>query len=64
MQFWEDVELNMKKFHNFNTQEIKSNPKNYDTWFDYTKLEESSGDIELVRDLYERSISEVPPVKV
>eukprot|EP01116_Phalansterium_solitarium_P018968 TRINITY_DN5171_c0_g1_i1.p1 TRINITY_DN5171_c0_g1~~TRINITY_DN5171_c0_g1_i1.p1 ORF type:complete len:677 (+),score=289.84 TRINITY_DN5171_c0_g1_i1:159-2189(+) len=42
-------------------EEIKDNPNNYDTWFDYTRLEESYGDIEKTRDIYERAIANVPP---
>jgi len=35
---------------------------NYDLWFDYTRLEEQSNDIdfEKVRDVYERAISNRP----
>jgi len=35
---------------------------NYDLWFDYTRLEEQSNDIdfEKVRDVYERAISNKP----
>ncbi|CCU74589.1 unnamed protein product [Blumeria hordei] len=40
---------------------VKENPKNYDAWFDYAKLEETSGDIDRVRDTYERAIAQVPP---
>ncbi|KAG0235458.1 NineTeen Complex (NTC) component [Actinomortierella wolfii] len=41
--------------------ELEANPRNYDTWFDYGKLEESTGDIERVREVYERAIAQVPP---
>ena len=33
----------------------------YDTWFDYLKLEESAGDVERTRQLYERAIANYPP---
>ena len=42
-------------------QEIKINPKNYDVWFDYARLEETNGDIDKVREVYERSIANIPP---
>ncbi|KAI9290909.1 TPR-like protein [Neoconidiobolus thromboides FSU 785] len=41
--------------------EIKENPNNYDIWFDYLRLEEENGDIEKIRELYERAIAQVPP---
>ncbi|CAO3675909.1 unnamed protein product [Rhizopus stolonifer] len=44
-------------------QEIDENPKNYDVWFDYAKLEESAGDPARVREVYERSIAQVPPAE-
>lgn len=42
---------------------IRENPKNYDTWFDYARLEETLGDPQRVRDVYERAIANVPPTK-
>ncbi len=30
-------------------------------WFDYARLEESNGDVEKVREVYERAIANVPP---
>jgi len=44
-------------------EQVKENPKSYDTWFDYARLEESSpsSDPERVRDVYERAIAQVPP---
>ncbi|KAJ1970375.1 NineTeen Complex (NTC) component, partial [Dimargaris verticillata] len=44
-------------------EELAANPKNYDVWFDYTRLEESVGEVEQVRDTYERAIAEFPPVE-
>lgn len=32
-------------------QEVQQNPLNYDTWFDYIKLEESTGDVERTREV-------------
>ncbi|ORX53650.1 TPR-like protein [Hesseltinella vesiculosa] len=42
-------------------EEIESNAKNYDVWFDYCKLEESVGEVDRIRDVYERAIGQVPP---
>eukprot|EP01137_Pigoraptor_chileana_P006878 Opistho-2@51725 len=44
-------------------EEVAANPKNYDAWFDYIRLEESTGDFAKTRDIYERSISNVPPAE-
>ena len=45
-------------------QEVKANPHNYDAWFDYLRLLESDGDVDQVREVYERAIANVPPSKV
>lgn len=42
-------------------QEIAENPTNYDAWFDYLRLIENEGDVEAIRDSYERAIANVPP---
>jgi crooked neck len=44
-------------------EQVKDNPRNYDSWFDYVRLEESSPSStpERVRDVYERAIAQVPP---
>ncbi|KAI8069529.1 hypothetical protein BC940DRAFT_297956 [Gongronella butleri] len=42
-------------------EEIEANAKNYDVWFDYCKLEESVGEVDRIRDVYERAIAQVPP---
>lgn len=44
-------------------EQIKENPKNYDVWFDYARLEETLGDVEKVRDVYERAIAQIPPTQ-
>jgi hypothetical protein len=36
--------------------EVKKNPFNYDSWFDYTRLEESVGNKERTREIYKRAI--------
>jgi len=43
-------------------EELKINPRNYDIWFDYIHLEENNGDEEKTRDVYERAISNLPPI--
>ncbi|CAI7634317.1 unnamed protein product [Penicillium bialowiezense] len=42
-------------------EQLKENPRNYDTWIDLARLEELSGDPERVRDIYERAIAQIPP---
>ncbi|KAF2771706.1 TPR-like protein [Teratosphaeria nubilosa] len=44
-------------------EQVKENPKNYDAWFDYARLEESSPSStpDRVRDVYERAIAQIPP---
>ena len=42
-------------------EQVKKEPLNYDAWFDYVRLEESAGDVERCREVYERAISAVPP---
>ena len=32
-------------------EEVKRSPLNYDNWFDYVKLEESTGDVERIREV-------------
>lgn len=43
--------------------EVQENPLNYDAWFDYLRLSEEEGNVELTRELYERAISNIPPVE-
>lgn len=57
----EDVIVSKRKFQY--EEAIKTDPYNYDTWFDYLRLMESEGVIENVRELYERAIANVPPTK-
>ncbi|TKA75396.1 Pre-mRNA-splicing factor clf1 [Cryomyces minteri] len=44
-------------------EQIKENSKNYDVWIDYARLEETSGDVDRVRDVYERAIAQIPPTQ-
>eukprot|EP00698_Gefionella_okellyi_P005677 TRINITY_DN15145_c0_g1_i1.p1 TRINITY_DN15145_c0_g1~~TRINITY_DN15145_c0_g1_i1.p1 ORF type:complete len:672 (-),score=174.63 TRINITY_DN15145_c0_g1_i1:46-2061(-) len=57
----EDVIIGKRRFQY--EEEIKANSHNYDVWFDYIRLEETNGDTQRVRDLYERAISNLPPVQ-
>ena len=40
--------------------EVRKNPLYYDSWFDYIRLEESVGNKDRVRDVYERAIANAP----
>jgi crooked neck len=46
-------------------EQIRANPKDYDTWIAYARLEEaiSSHDPEIVRDIYEQAIAQLPPTQ-
>ncbi|KAI1325269.1 cell cycle control protein [Xylariaceae sp. FL0255] len=57
----EDVVLSKRR--RLYEDQIKENPKNYDIWFDYTRLEETSGDVDRVRDVYERAVAQIPPTQ-
>ncbi|KAI0009083.1 cell cycle control protein [Xylariaceae sp. FL0662B] len=57
----EDVILSKRRRHY--EDQIKENPKNYDIWFDYARLEEISGDFDRVRDVYERAVAQIPPTQ-
>ena len=55
----EDVIMNKRRFQ-YEAQ-LKSSPKDYDIWFDYIRLEESVGDHDRIREVYERAIANIPP---
>ncbi|KHN98523.1 cell cycle control protein (Cwf4) [Metarhizium album ARSEF 1941] len=55
----EDVVLSKRRV--YYEEQVKENPKNYDAWFDYAGLEESSRDADRIRDVYERAVAQVPP---
>merc|ERR1712107_601823 len=42
-------------------EEVKENPMNFDAWFDFVRLTESEGNMETIRETYERAVSNVPP---
>ncbi|XP_005094945.1 crooked neck-like protein 1 [Aplysia californica] len=58
----EDVIVNKRRFKY--EEEVKANPMNYDAWFDLLRLLESDGELEQVRDTYERAIANIPPSQV
>jgi crooked neck len=41
---------------------LQENNYNYDTWFDLCKLEENEKNYDKIRDVYERAISNIPPI--
>ncbi|KOC60338.1 Protein crooked neck, partial [Habropoda laboriosa] len=57
----EDVIVSKRKYQY--EQEVKENPSNYDAWFDYLRLVESEGNVDVIRETYERAIANVPPTK-
>lgn len=59
----ENVILSKRKFQY--EEAILENPFDYDTWFDYVKLLENAEEVDATatRDVYERSIAQVPPSK-
>merc|ERR1719228_2656366 len=42
-------------------EEVKENPMNFDAWFDFVRLTESEGNMETIRETYERAVANVPP---
>lgn len=57
----EDVILSKRRVQY--EEQVKENGKNYDAWIDYARLEETAGDVDRVRDIYERAIAQIPPSK-
>jgi len=57
----ENVILSKRRAHY--EEQVKENPKNYDAWIDWGRLEESLGEPDRVRDVYERAISQIPPTQ-
>ena len=59
----EDVILSKRRVQY--EDQLKTSPHNYDIWFDYARLEESSpsSDADRVRDVYERAIAQLPPTQ-
>lgn len=57
----DDVITSKRKFQY--EEAVKENPNDYDTWFDYVRMLEADGNVDLIREIYERAISCVPPLK-
>ncbi|CBX92865.1 similar to crooked neck pre-mRNA splicing factor-like 1 (Drosophila) [Plenodomus lingam JN3] len=57
----EDVILSKRRVHY--EEQIKETAKNYDAWIDFARLEETSGNTDRVRDVYERAIAQIPPTQ-
>ena len=44
-------------------EDLKENPLDYDTWFDYLRLlENEEDDANLIRDSFEKAIAQIPPI--
>ncbi|XP_058515368.1 LOW QUALITY PROTEIN: crooked neck-like protein 1, partial [Ochotona princeps] len=56
----EDTVLSKRAF--VYEEEVHKNPLNYDCWVDYIRLEETRGDLDKIRNLYERALSNIPPI--
>lgn len=57
----ENVIVSKRKFQY--EKEIEQDPTNYDAWFDYLKIMENEGDVDVIRETYEKAIANVPPSK-
>ena len=44
-------------------EEITEDPMNYDAWFDLIRLVENEGEVDTIRETYERAIANIPPSK-
>lgn len=42
---------------------VEANPYDYNTWFDYVRMLEEYGNVDLTRETYEKAIACVPPTK-
>lgn len=57
----EDVIVSKRKLQY--EEELKVNPSNYDAWFDLLRVIQGDGEVDDVRDTFERAISNIPPVQ-
>ena len=55
----ENVIISKRKFQY--EEEVKENPMNFDAWFDFVRLTESEGNMDTIRETYERAVANVPP---
>lgn len=56
----EDVIVGKRRFQY--EEAVTKDPRNYDAWFDYVRLEEAEGNADRVREVYERAVANVPPL--
>ncbi len=54
----EDVVISKRKLQY--EEAIEENPMNYESWFNYIRLMEDEGSLEMTREVYERAIANVP----
>ena len=57
----EDVILSKRRVQY--EEQVRENPKNYDNWIEFARLEETLGNEDRVRDVYERAIAQIPPTQ-
>ncbi|KAK2611048.1 hypothetical protein N8I77_004430 [Diaporthe amygdali] len=57
----EDVILSKRR--RYYEEQVKENAKNYDSWIDYANLEQTSGNVDRVREVYEKAVAQVPPAQ-
>ncbi|KAF2366623.1 HAT (Half-A-TPR) repeat [Trinorchestia longiramus] len=57
----DDVITSKRKFQY--EEALKKNNLDYDTWFDYVRMLEADGNVDLIRETYEKAIACIPPVK-
>lgn len=51
----------LTKQRNQYNERLEKDPHDYDAWFEFAKLEEDNGDVNAVRDVYERAVAQLPP---
>ena len=52
----------VKKRRDYYEQKLEQDSYDYDSWFDLARLEEAEGNFDKVREVYERAISNSPPI--
>ncbi|KAK4303503.1 hypothetical protein Pmani_024485 [Petrolisthes manimaculis] len=57
----DDVITSKRKFQY--EEAVQNNPHDYDTWFDYVRMLEADGNVDLIRETYEKAIACIPPIK-
>merc|ERR1719341_752855 len=63
IEFFGEENMDQKLFIAFSKfeEEVKENPMNFDAWFDFVRLTESEGNMDTIRETYERAVANVPP---